>query len=172
MSPTQHGEHARAQHTQHAPHAQHAHPYRSLLAMSVLSFMAMFALMYAMVDVFANAVPNLNQFYMAGLMAAPMVLIELVLMRQMYPDRRANLIVAAVAVALMVLFWWGIRQQLAIGDRQFLKSMIPHHAGAILMCEQARLSDPQVVALCEGIESSQRREIAEMKALLAEQGGR
>lgn len=45
--------------------------------MTVLSFIAMFILMYAMVDRFANVYPNVNQAYMAGLMAAPMVMIEL-----------------------------------------------------------------------------------------------
>jgi hypothetical protein len=39
-----------------------------------LSFISMYVLMYAMVDRFANVYPNFNQFYMAGLMTAPMVL--------------------------------------------------------------------------------------------------
>ena len=38
-----------------------------------LSFVAMYALMYAMVDQWANVYNNVNQFYMAGLMAAPML---------------------------------------------------------------------------------------------------
>ncbi|MBD4094069.1 DUF305 domain-containing protein, partial [Xanthomonas citri pv. citri] len=50
-----------------------------------LSFVAMYALMYAMVDQWANVYNNVNQFYMAGLMAAPMLLIELWLMSSMYP---------------------------------------------------------------------------------------
>jgi hypothetical protein len=29
--------------------------------------------------------------------------------------------------------------------------MIPHHSGAILMCEQAALTDPDIVALCRQI---------------------
>ena len=44
--------------------------------------------------------------------------------------------------------------------------MIPHHSGAILMCQQARLSDPQVVRLCGDIVKSQRQEIDEMKGIL------
>ena len=42
--------------------------YLRLLTMSVLSFISMYVLMYAMVDRFGNVYPNLNQFYMAGLM--------------------------------------------------------------------------------------------------------
>ena len=37
----------------------------------------MYILMYAMVNAFANVYPNVNQFYMAGLMTAPMVVCSL-----------------------------------------------------------------------------------------------
>lgn len=47
--------------------------------------------------------------------------------------------------------------------------MIPHHAGAILMCEQASLQDERIRSLCGQIIKSQREEIAEMQALLSEQ---
>lgn len=144
--------------------------YRHLALMAVLSFIAMYALMYAMVDRFANVYNNLNQVYMAGVMASPMVLIELVVMRAMYRDRRLNLIVAAVAVAVGVLFFVAIRKQTGIGDRQFLRSMIPHHAGAILMCREAELRGSEIVELCNrpetGIVATQQREIAQMRALL------
>src|SRR5438094_8837692 len=43
-------------------------------------------LMYAMVNRFANVYSNLNQFYMAGLMTAPVVVIELALMGSMYDN--------------------------------------------------------------------------------------
>jgi hypothetical protein len=46
--------------------------YRLLLIMTALSFIAMYVLMYSMVNAIGNAHPNLNQFYMAGLMAASM----------------------------------------------------------------------------------------------------
>ncbi len=136
--------------------------------MSLLSFLAMFILMYAMVDKFGNVFANLNQFYMAGLMASPMVLIEIVLMSAMYPDKKWNILVIAGSVLALVMFWFGIRQQAAISDKQFVRSMIPHHAGAILMCEQAPLRDPELKQLCQEIISSQQREIKQMKAKLDE----
>jgi uncharacterized protein (DUF305 family) len=148
-----------------ASHTKHMHYYH-LLIMAVLSFMAMYALMYAMVNTFENVYLNFNQFYMAGLMAAPMVLIELAVMRSMYEDSRLNWIVAAVSVLALIAFWVMIRQQTAITDRQFLKSMIPHHAGAILMCEQAPIQDAQIKDLCRNIISSQQSEIDEMKRML------
>ena len=153
----------------HAPKDhQHHRPYLRLAAMTVLSFLAMYVLMYAMVDRLGNAVPNINQFYMAGLMASPMLLIELWLMSGMYPDRRRNLILAGAAVVFMLFCWWGIRSQAAVTDRQFIRSMIPHHAGAILMCEENRLKDPELAKLCQDIIASQTQEIAQMKQLLSE----
>jgi uncharacterized protein (DUF305 family) len=45
--------------------------------------------------------------------------------------------------------------------------MVPHHAGAILMCKEAELRDPRIRDLCAGIIKSQESEIAEMKELLS-----
>lgn len=140
--------------------------YGRLLLMATLSFVAMFVLMYAMVDRLANVYANFNQAYMAGLMAAPMVVIEVFLMRSMYPDARLNAAIVSVAVLIMVLCWAAIRQQAAISDRQFLRSMIPHHAGAVLMCEQSKLKKSELVRLCQNIVSSQKAEIALMKSEL------
>ena len=140
--------------------------YKRLAAMTMLSFVAMYMLMYAMVDSFAHVYNNVNQVYMAGLMAAPMVLIELWLMRSMYPNRRLNVIAASAALVLGVGCFFGIRQQAAVSDRQFLRSMIPHHAGALLMCGESSLQHPDVRALCGPIISSQTEEIAIMQRLL------
>ena len=156
-------EHAR----RHDASAAHPSHYRSLLLMAVLSFAAMYVLMYAMVDRLANVHANLNQAYMAALMAAPMVLVELALMRAMYRDRRANAILAAVSGVVLAGAFLLIRTQAGIGDREFLRSMIPHHGGAILMCEQASLEDPEIRELCERIRAGQQAEIDWMKAKLA-----
>lgn len=150
---------------QEAEHHPKGH-YGRLLVMVVLSFIAMYILMYAMVNSLDNVFNNVNQVYMAGLMASPMLLIELALMARMYPNRRLNLVLGAGALVAMVLFWFGIRQQAGVTDQQFLRSMISHHAGAILMCERNQLRDPELQALCGEIVASQRSEIARMKAAL------
>jgi uncharacterized protein (DUF305 family) len=142
--------------------------YHRLLLMAVLSFGSMYVLMYAMVNTVANVYANLNQFYMAGLMAAPMVVIELALMGAMYGDRRKNVVIVVVSLLALSMFWVFIRQQRAITDKQFLRSMIPHHAGAILMCEEAPIRDPEIKELCAAIVSSQQSEIDQMKAKLRE----
>ena len=148
----------------------HSHPYVRLLAMAVLSFAAMYILMYAMVNTFANVLPNLNQAYMAGLMTAPMVIIELLVMRPMYERRMWNIAILAASAIALLSCWFAIRNQVAIADREFLKSMIPHHAGAILMCEEARIDSLEIRKLCKDIIASQQAEIDQMKALLGKDG--
>ena len=59
-------------------------------------------------------------------------------------------------------------EHLANGDSRFLRSMIPHHAGAILMCEKARVDDPEIKKLCAGIIRSRTTGIVQMKARLAQ----
>ena len=140
--------------------------YRKLGAMALLSYISMYILMYAMVNSLENVFNNINQFYMAGLMTAPMILIELFLMRSMYKDQRRNLIIILASLLAGLLFFFLIRQQGAVSDKQFLRSMIPHHAGAILMCEQASIHDPEIQDLCKTIISSQQQEIDQMRAKL------
>ena len=144
--------------------------YRYLLIMIVLSFASMYVLMYAMVNIFANVYFSFNQFYMAGLMTAPMVIIEILLMRAMYHNKKWNAVIVAVSVVALIGFWVLVRGQVAISDKQFLKSMIPHHAGAILMCEQAPIKDGDIKELCRGIIASQQAEINIMKIKLDELG--
>ncbi len=142
--------------------------YKKLMVMVVLSFMSMYMLMYAMVNTFANVIPNVNQFYMAGLMTVPMIFIEMALMGSMYMDKKLNTIIIGVSSILLIAFFVFIRQQSAVSDKQFLKSMIPHHASAILMCEKANLQDPEIKGLCQSIISGQQAEIDQMKAKLQE----
>lgn len=152
-------------HSKHEMKPDSGH-YRGLAIMAVLSFVAMYALMYAMVDRFANVHNSLNQAYMAGLMTAPMLMFELFLTRSMYRSTKANAVVLIGSVFLLVGCFAAIRTQAGVSDKQFLRSMIPHHASAILMCEQASLHDPEIKALCERIRISQQSEIDLMGAKL------
>lgn len=145
--------------------------YRALALMSLLSFGTMYVLMYAMVDRTSNVYSSVNQAYMAGLMTAPMVVIELVVMRDMYRVRWVNGAILAGSALALALCFVSIRTQVGVSDRQFVRSMIPHHAGAVLMCEKAELRDPDLIALCEQIIAGQRTEIDQMRARLGALGG-
>ena len=140
--------------------------YRHLGIMAALSFVAMYFLMYAMVNSIGDVYNNVNQLYMAGLMAAPMVVIELVVMRTMYHNSKLNALIIGASVAVGVALFTFIRLQTVVADGQFLRSMIPHHSSAILMCREAALQDQEIKDLCRNITSSQQQEIDQMNAIL------
>lgn len=134
--------------------------------MATLSYMTMYVLMYAMVDKWEDVHANWNQAYMAALMTAPMILIELAVMRGMYKKKTLNFVIAAASILLLTLSWFAIRNQWGISDRQFLLSMIPHHSGAILMCREASITETDIRELCTTIMSGQQAEIDQMAAKL------
>jgi uncharacterized protein (DUF305 family) len=101
--------------------------------MIALHFIAMYVFMYSMVNGFGNVFNSFNQVYMAALMTSSMILIELPLMGSMYKSKRLNATILALGVVLLMGSFMAIKRQTMINDRQFLRSMIPHHAGAILM---------------------------------------
>lgn len=141
-------------------------PYKQLMAMTLVHIVIMYVAMFAMINRGAYFYHNTNMLYMAVLMAAPVTLFMLAFMRHMYQRRRLNAIIGLAFTLLAVGSYGAIRTQAGVGDKQFLRAMIPHHSGAILMCRQAVLSDPALITLCEGIIESQQREIDQMETML------
>jgi uncharacterized protein (DUF305 family) len=149
-------------------HASHNRNAYALFGLNMaLSLIAMYVLMFTMVDSWGDFHNNLNMAYMALTMLAPMGILMLALMPGMYPNRRLNFVLYAGFVVVFLVALVGIRTQAFIGDEQFIASMIPHHSGAILMCREADITDAELKALCDGIESGQRQEIEQMRAILA-----
>jgi uncharacterized protein (DUF305 family) len=144
----------------------HGDHYKKLLMMAVLSVIAMYILMSSMGNSLANVYPNINQFYMAGLMTMPMIIIELILMGKMYANKKLNVSLISICSIGLIAFFLLIQSQTGVSDRQFLKGMIPHHAAAILMSEQSKSQDPEIRKLQQEIISSQQEEIRVMKAKL------
>ena len=89
-------------------HSKEKNPkmYKKLAFMIVLSFIAMYILMYSMVDVFANVIPNVNQFYMAGLMTMPMLIIEIIVMGSMYMNKKWNMALLAIGGLAAIIFFF------------------------------------------------------------------
>jgi uncharacterized protein (DUF305 family) len=146
-------------------HSRHSRPYLMFWIMMALSFVVMYAAMFTMIDGWGDFRNNLNMFYMTVTMWAPMGIIMLLAMRGMYSNKKANLAMLVVFAVLTVGSFGATRAQALIDDRQFIDSMIPHHSGAILMCREAALSDPELVALCEEISEGQRSEIEQMEQI-------
>jgi uncharacterized protein (DUF305 family) len=142
-------------------------PYASLALQTVVSGIIMYLVMFVMIDRLSSFYNNLNMLYMTLMMVAPMVVLMILAMRHMFPSKAANnaLLVGAVVVFLGAFAL--IRTQTTIGDTAFLRSMIPHHSGAILMCREASIRDPEIKTLCGEIIRSQAQEIDQMKAILA-----
>lgn len=152
-------------------HRKSSGPYMMLAVNLLLGAIIMYFGMFAMIWSGGEFVQNINFVYMALIMWAPMSAVMLWTMRNMYPNEQLNLALHAMFALIFLLSLWGMRDQLLVGDRQFLRSMIPHHSGAILMCERSKISDPEIRGLCEGIVTSQRQEIAQMKVILARKQG-
>ncbi len=151
----------------HAAHADHAaHPYRKLFVELALDFVIMFFVMYAMIASAKHLYFNIGNVYMTLMMVAPMMALMIFFIGKMYPSPSTNRLLVGLAVLIFAVGWFGMREQLGVGDAQFLRSMIPHHSGAILMCEKAKLTDPEVTQLCHNIVAAQNREIAQMQAIL------
>jgi uncharacterized protein (DUF305 family) len=86
----------------------------------------------------------------------------------MYKNKKLNSIIFIASFTVLIGFFLCIRQQVLVKDKQFLKSMIPHHAAAILMVKEAKLTDPEVIKLGQEIVANQQAEIEFMKKKLAE----
>ena len=140
--------------------------YKKLALAISINAVIMFLLTYVMIDSLNHLYLNINKVYMTLMMVAPMVIVMLVVMRSMYENKKLNNILIALFSGLFILSFLLARTQTPVGDGQFLRSMIPHHSSAILMCEQAAITDPEIISLCEEIVEAQVEEIAQMEALL------
>lgn len=149
----------------HGPtmNAQH---YRMLALNLSISLAIMYFMMFTMINSLGEFYQNINFLYMALVMWAPMGTLMLLMMSSMYQNKKLNLVLHGAFLAIFIFSFVAIRNQGLVGDQQFLRSMIPHHSGAILMCREAKISDPRVKELCQNIIPAQRQEIEEMKAIL------
>ena len=142
--------------------------YKRFAVMAVAMFVAMYFIMYAMIDGLQNLIPNINNLYMTLLMVSAMLVIELWIMKGMYQNKKINWAIITFSLAIGIFSWFGIREQINVGDKQFVKGMIPHHAAAVLMSEKAKLTDPELIELQKNILETQAKEIELMKRKLKE----
>jgi len=146
--------------------------YARFAAMIATSTVVMYGLMYLNTFALDHVRYSQTRLWMALLMGAVMAVVMLGFMWKMYPRRRANAGIAAGAVVVFAASLWLVRSQETVDDVSYMKAMIPHHSIAIMTSERAHISDPRVRKLADGIIESQRREIEEMKQLVAELGRR
>lgn len=155
-----------SQHLFHDTREKVSSPYRDLFLVSAVHFVIMYAVMYTMVNGASDIVLNLNFVYMTGMMLAPMVILMPLTMKMMYPNKNLNALIVGSMALIFVAFYFFTRQQTFINDKEFVRSMIPHHSGAILMCREATIQDAELKNLCTDIIQSQIREVNQMKEIL------
>jgi uncharacterized protein (DUF305 family) len=109
---------------------------------------------------------------MALIMGAVMAITMLLFMRKMYTNKRANAGIIIGSLIVFALSLWLVRSQTTVGDVSYMRAMIPHHSIAILTSERAQIEDPRVRELADEIIDAQVKEIAEMKALIADLEGK
>jgi len=142
--------------------------YTRFFAMIATSTIVMFGLMYLNSYEIDHVRFSETRLYMAIYMGAVMAVIMLFFMLKMYTNRSLNI---AIFVAGAIVFSGAlflVRSQATVEDVSWMKAMIPHHSIAIMTSERAALSDPRVQELARGIIEAQKREIAEMNALIAD----
>lgn len=154
-------------HTEHKRGDGGGRSYLLFWVNMALGLVVMYLVMFSMIDGARDFRNNLNMFYMALTMWAPMGIFMLGTMPGMFPKRRLNIALHAAFVVVTIGSFAATRTQTLIDDRQFIDSMIPHHSGAILMCREARLQDAELVALCGDIMGAQRSEIEQMERIRA-----
>lgn len=140
--------------------------------MIAASTVVMFGLMYLNVYESAHIFFSETRLYMALVMGAAMAVVMLGFMLGMYSNNRLNVGIFVGSIVFFAVALWLARSQSTVDDVSWMKAMIPHHSIAILTSERANISDPRVQKLADQIIESQRREIAEMKALIREIEGK
>lgn len=142
--------------------------YGRFAAMILTSTLVMYGLMYLNTWAFDHIWFSQTRAWMALYMGAAMTVVMLTYMLGMYRRTGVNVAIFAGAAAVFAISLFLVRSQATVDDEAWMKAMVPHHSIAILTSERANISDPRVRELANGIIETQRREIAEMEALIAD----
>ena len=140
--------------------------YLKFALMMVVSFIIMYAVMFANVAEFDHVMLSTMRTYMTILMIAPMAISMMLFMWGMYKNKTLNGIIIGAAIVIFGVTYYMMRNQTGISDVQYMKGMIPHHSSAILTSEKSDLKDPETKKLAEEIIKAQEEEIAKMKQLI------
>lgn len=135
--------------------------------MILTSTVVMFVLMYLNTYAWEHVFFSETRIYMAIFMGATMAVIMLSYMLGMYSNKPLNIVIFAGSVIVFGFSLWLVRSQVTVSGPSYMRAMIPHHSIAIMTSERAQIRDPRVRKLADEIIEAQRREIAEMRYLIA-----
>ena len=141
-------------------------PYIKFSLMILISTIVMYIMMYFNTYQWEHVYFSETRAYMALYMGAGMAVIMLVFMGNMYKKTKLNLMIYGLSVLMFAVGIWGVRSQATVDQVDWMQAMIPHHSIAILTSSRADIEDPRVQKLADDIIEAQKREIAEMQALI------
>ncbi|WP_370321728.1 DUF6692 family protein [Oricola sp.] len=136
--------------------------------MILISTLVMFILMYLNTFAVEHIFFSETRSYMAILMGATMAFVMLSFMLGMYKNTSLNIAIFAGSVLVFAASLWLVRSQATISGPSYMSAMIPHHSIAIMTSDRAQIEDRRVRKLADEIIGAQRREIAEMRYLIAD----
>lgn len=136
--------------------------------MILTSTIVMFILMYLNTYAWEHVFFSETRTYMAILMGATMAIIMLAYMFGMYSNNLLNAAIFAGSAIVFAFSLWLVRSQVTVSGPSYMRAMIPHHSIAVMTSERAQIRDPRVRKLADEIIEAQRREIAEMRYLIAD----
>lgn len=139
----------------------------TIVVMGIGNFIIQYFLMSPiMVNSINDITNNIGKVYISIIMALFMILLEIMMHDHQY--NVFNLNTYLIITALLALFIYLYRNQVAIKDKQYLEGMIEHHSMALLTSEQIlkKTDDYNVSKLAKNIIQTQEDEIKIMRDLL------
>jgi hypothetical protein len=139
----------------------------SMFFMFVGSFIVQYFIMPPiMVNKFTYITNNIGKAYLATIMGLFMVLIEVMMHDHQYHVLSVNWY--AILFALLAIFTYLYRKQIAVDDKQYLEGMIEHHSMALFQSEEIlkKTDNYDVAKLAKNIIQTQTDELKFMTGLL------
>ena len=142
----------------------------SMLFMFICSFIVQYFIMPPiMVNNISYITNNIGKAYLATIMGLFMVLIEVMMHDHQYNILSINWY--TILLALLALFTYLYRKQIAINDKQYLEGMIEHHSMAVFQSEEIlkKTDNYDIAKLAKNIIQTQNDELRFMTDLLKKQ---
>jgi hypothetical protein len=142
----------------------------SMLFMFIGSFIVQYFIMPPiMVNKISYITNNIGKAYLATIMGLFMVLIEVMMHDHQYNILSINWY--TILLALLALFTYLYRKQIAINDKQYLEGMIEHHSMAVFQSEEIlkKTDNYDVAKIAKNIIQTQNDELRFMTDLLKKQ---
>ena len=84
--------------------------------MALLTSAFMYALIFSMLESNSESRSDISQWYMAGVMTMPIIIIEFILMGGVYTNRKFNTIIIAISIVSFLAFYLVLKNQTPIGQ--------------------------------------------------------